>query len=182
MFGKALLVSLLLVSNVAAAQSAPTEFVTQILEPTGGKIQKPKDWFYAEQHQGPRYAWTLSKENTADNAPYTTGVRIQMFLGVQKGTGKTPERFLRDFAERRAAAGNVVKTCSASDQGLFTRLCLEVEEGDFHVLYSMFWLTDGGDLAVVSSAGTTKALWTTYAPTFEKMSDFEIIDMRRFTP
>ena len=33
------------------------------------------------------------------------------------------------------------------------------------------------DIAVTSSAGTTKELWNTFASTFEKMSDFEIIDM-----
>jgi len=36
------------------------------------------------------------------------------------------------------------------------------------------------DIAVTSSAGTTKELWNTFASTFEKMSDFEIIDMKRF--
>jgi hypothetical protein len=36
------------------------------------------------------------------------------------------------------------------------------------------------DLAVVSIAGTTKELWETYAPIFDRMSAFELIDMKRF--
>ena len=34
---------------------APTEFVTQVLEPTGGKMLRPKDWFYVESHNGASY-------------------------------------------------------------------------------------------------------------------------------
>ena len=33
--------------------SEPTDFVTQILEPTGGKILRPRNWFYSEGHRGP---------------------------------------------------------------------------------------------------------------------------------
>ncbi len=36
------------------------------------------------------------------------------------------------------------------------------------------------DVAVVVIAGTRKELWETYASTFDKMSDFELIDMSRF--
>jgi hypothetical protein len=177
---KALLLVAFLLSPLARADIAPTEFITQILEPTGGKIQMPKDWFYSEHHQGPVYIWTLSKENAEGIVPYTTGVRIQTFMNVQKGTGKSAKQFVLDFAAARSASGRVVKTCEAKDQGMFTRMCLEVEEGIYHVLYSLFWLSSGGDMAVVSSAGTTKELWPTYAPIFDRMAAFELIDMKRF--
>jgi hypothetical protein len=36
------------------------------------------------------------------------------------------------------------------------------------------------DVVVISIAGTTKELWPTYAPTFDRMSAFELIDMKRF--
>ena len=87
----------LVLSCSAFAQSPPTEFVTQVLEPTGGKILRPRDWFYAEGHQGAVYTWTLSREDTTGNRPYTTGVRIQTFIGVKEGAGKTAEQFIRDF-------------------------------------------------------------------------------------
>ena len=48
------------------------------------------------------------------------------------------------------------------------------------MLYSLFWGTSGLDVAVVSTAGTPQALWTTFAPTFDRMSAFELIDMSRF--
>jgi hypothetical protein len=177
---KSLLVVAFLLSPMALADTAPTEFVTQTLEPTGGKIQMPKEWFYLEHHHGPVYSWTLSKEKPEGIVPYTTGVAIQTFTHVQKGTGKSAKQFLLDFAAARAISGKVVKTCEARDQGMFTRICLEVEEGIYHVLYSLFWLSSGGDIAIVSSAGTTKELWSTYAPTFERMASFELIDMKRF--
>jgi len=179
---KALLLAIVLTfSAYAFADAPPAEFVTQVLEPTGGKILRPKDWFYAEGHHGPVFMWTLSREDTTGNKPYITGVRIQTFLRVKEGTGKSAKEFILDFiAARTKEATRVLKTCKEQDQGAFTRMCLETEEGRFHILYSLFWGNNGMDLAVVSIAGTTNELWETYASTFDKMSAFEIIDMKRF--
>ncbi len=157
------------------------EFVTQVLGPTGGKIPRPKDWFYSEGHRGPTYMWTLSREDTSGSRPYTTGVRIQMFTGVKRGTGKTTKQFILDIvAAKKKEPLKVVKTCGEENQGLFTRIGLETEEGPHHILYSLFWGNNDLDIAVVSIAGTTKELWKTYAPTFDKMSAFELINMKRF--
>lgn len=165
----------------AFAEAPPTEFVTQVLEPTGGKIPRPRDWFYAEGHHAPVYVWTLSREDTTGNKPYTTGVRIQTFVRVKEGTGKTARQFILDFAAARTQnATKVIETCREQDQGLFTRICLETEEGPYHILYSLFWGSNGMDVAVVFIAGTTKELWETYSPTFDKMNAFELIDMKRF--
>lgn len=165
--------------TLSCAVSA-TEFVTQVLEPTGGKIARPNDWFYAEGHQGAVYTWTLSREDTQGNRPYTTGVRIQTFVGVQSGTGKTARQFILDFVAEKKKQAKVIKTCAETDQGLFTRVCLETEEGPYHILYSLFWGTSGMDVAVVSISGTTKELWKVYSSTFDRMSSFELIDMKRF--
>ena len=75
----------------------------------------------------------------------------------------------------------VLKTFEETDLGLFLRRGLETEEGEAHILYSCFWLGGGGDVAVVTTAGTRSDLWSTYAPTFDRMgSGFELIDMTRF--
>lgn len=179
---RTLFVAAILAFNAAAfAPTPPTEFVTQVLEPTGGKIQRPKDWFYAERHHGPALVWILSREDTAGNQPYTTGVMIQTFLRSKEGTGKSAQQFMLDFlAARSESATRVLKTCKAQEQGLFVRQCLETEEGPDHILYSVFWGSNGMDVGVVSIAGTTKELWDVYAPTFDKMSNFELIDMKRF--
>jgi len=164
------------------AKPAPSDFVTQILEPTGGKILRPKSWFYAEGHRGSAYMWTLSREDISGNRPYTTGVRIQTFVGVKNGTGKTAKEFILDFVAAKKKDAKIVNSCVEQDQGLFTRICLETEEGAHHILYSLFWGSRDMDIAVVSIAGTTKELWGTFAPTFQKMSEFELIDMKRFPP
>ena len=170
------------VPTVLADSPSNDGFVTQLLEPTGGKIVRPKDWFYAESHRGPVYLWTISAEDTTGGKPYTTGVRIQTIVGVQKGTGKTAEKFLADFVASKKNDKHVVviKTCKKTKSGLFNRICLETEEGDDHILYSLFWGSDELDVAVVVIAGTTKELWDTHAPTFRKMEEFELIDMKRF--
>ena len=157
-----------------------TKFVTQILEPTGGKILRPKDWFYVESHQGPSYVWTISREDSKKGG-YTTGVRIQTLVGVKEGTGKSGKDFLLDFVSaKKKQADKVIKNCEETEQGLFRRICLETEEGADHISYSLFWGTDNLDVVVISVAGTTKELWGEYAGTFEKMSAFELIDMKRF--
>jgi hypothetical protein len=111
----------------AFAQSLPTKFVTQILEPTGGKIPRPKGWFYAERHHGPVYDWMITREDTHDGTgPYTTGVRIQMFSHVKDGTGKSAKQFILDFiAAKKKEAAKVVKSCEPKEQYLFARICLE---------------------------------------------------------
>jgi hypothetical protein len=164
-----------------AAQTAPSKFVVQILEPTGGKIERPSEWFYTEAHGGPVYRWTLSREDTSGNRPYTTGVRIQAFVGVRQAAGKTAKEFVLQFAEAKKREGKIIRSCPEFDQGLFTRTCLETEEGPDRILYSLFWGSNGLDIAVISIAGTTKELWQTYSPTFNRMSNFELIDMKRFT-
>lgn len=176
-----LAIALLAVGVPVLAEPAPSTFVTQILEPTGGQIVRPKDWYYAERHRGPVYDWVISREDTKGGGPYTTGVRIQTFTGVKGGTGKSAKEFIFGFIEgKKKEATKVIDTCKPKEQYLFTRVCLETEEGPYHILYSLFWGTKDLDVAVVSIAGTTKELWDTYEPTFTRMGEFELIDMKRF--
>jgi hypothetical protein len=170
--------AVMLVASAADTAKAPREFVTQVLEPTGGKIQRPKNWFYSESRNEVSYTWILSREDSS-KGPYTTGVRIQALVGVQEGTGKSPKQFVMDYVDTKKKEAKVLKTCGETDQGMFARVCLETEEGPYHILYSLFW-GNKVDIVVVSIAGTTKELWDTYANTFDKMGTFELIDMKRF--
>ena len=165
--------------SVNAQEMIPEGFVMQVLEPTGGKIVRPENWFYTASHRGPSYNWILSKED-ASKSGYETGVRIQTLVGVEEGTGKSPKTFVLDFlSQKKKGAQKIHKTCTPSGQDLFTRVCLETEEGDFRILYSLFW-GNNIDVVVVSIAGTKTELWEVYANTFERMSTFELIDMKRF--
>ena len=167
--------------RATSGNAPPTEFVTQVLEPTGGKIPRPKDWFYAQSHRVPTsLVWTLSREDASGRTAYTTGVRIQMVIGVARDTGKTAKQFVLDFAAaRREQAAKVIGTRDEQDQGPFTRVGLETEEGPYRILYSLFW-GNRVDIVVISTAGTTKELWDTYAPTFDKMAAFNLIEESRF--
>ncbi|GJL84673.1 MAG: hypothetical protein DHS20C02_04480 [Micavibrio sp.] len=174
----------MLFSNLAFAQDQTgnqTEFVTQILEPLGGKILRPKNWYYFEAHSEPVYSWLLSLEDASKEQDITS-VKIQIFTQIKKNTGKTSKQFAMDsFNLRKKEATKIISTCDEENMGLFTRICLETEEGPYHVKYSMFWLSsEDSDMLIVQSAGTKKELWETYAPTFDAMSSFEPIDMSRF--
>src|SRR4051812_11648936 len=128
--------AVLAVAVSAVADTPPIEFVTQIMEPTGGKIERPKGWFYSERHHGPVYDWVISREDTHGGVDrYTTGVRIQTFTGVKEGTGKSAKQFILDFVEgKKKEASKVIETCEPREQYLFTRICLETEEGPDHIL------------------------------------------------
>ena len=108
-----------------------------MLEPTGGTIVRPKDWFYSEGHRGYKYMWTLSREDIAKGGSYVTGYRIQTFVGVKENTGMTAREFVLEFVNvRKKEAARVIKVCGEGAQGLFTRMCLETKEGPYHVLYA----------------------------------------------
>ncbi len=161
------------------SKDVPAGFVRQTLEPTAGEINKPRGWFYSEHHAedngGIRLMWTLSKEHTRDGS-YDTGFRIQMFLGIRKATGKTAKEFIEDFiAAKRKEAKEVPRNCGPTRQGPFTRLCLETEEGKYHILYSFLW-QDGGDTAVVTVAGAKKSEWKKSTATFDRMNGFSLPD------
>jgi hypothetical protein len=159
-----------------AAMVVPEGFENQTLDPLGGHILRPKDWFYTENHHGKVYMWTISREDSSKGA-YTTGMRLQTFVGVKEGTGKDARQFLLDFIEsKKKTADRVLETCEEKKQGMFTRICLQTEEGPYHILYSLFWTTEGRDMAVITISGTTKELWPTYAPIFDQMSAFVLID------
>ena len=175
-----LLLIIILCFIATAANAADVEYVKQLLEPLGGKIDRPKEWHYTEGHKSQSWLWTISRENAEGGAPYDVGVRIQAALHVQKITGKSPRQFILDLkAQKSKAADKVITECGEANQGLFSRVCLETEEGRFHVLYSLFW-GNGMDVIVITTSGAPKEEWQQYENVFNHMAAFELIDMSRF--
>ncbi len=157
-------------------KAAENGFVISPLDPIGGKIKRPHDWHYRENHIGTSYSWTFAREN-GGGEPYTTGVRIQAFPYVKKSTGEGGKEFIYSFIiEKRKMATRVLKICPDWKDGAFTRTCLETEEGPKHYLYSLAW---GGnkDMVIISIASTDKNLWSQYEAMFETMGKFEISDI-----
>jgi len=59
----------------------PEGFVLQSLDPLGGSILRPKDWHFSRSGSNQSIVWTISKEPLKPG--YTTGVRIQLFVGIR---------------------------------------------------------------------------------------------------
>ena len=165
----------------AAAKATTVEYVEQVLEPLGGKISKPKGWHYQEGHSGGKFMWTITEQDISGGGSYDTGVRIQAFFKVKENTGKSAKEFLHGFIEsKKKGEAKVLSTCPDKEQGMFTRTCLEVEEGKFRILYSVFWTEeDGLDAGVVMISGAPKEQWSRYASTFNRMAEFQLLDMKR---
>jgi len=176
---------LLLSLMPASAIDVPDGYVLQTLDPTGGEIARPKGWFYTEHHHGPVFEWTLSKED-AGKGPYQIGFRIQTFVGIRQGTGKSAREFCLHFLETKQKLGKIVNTFPEMDQGMFTRQGIEVIEPitqgkkteDYHIIYSVFWGNDS-DLGVITIEGAPEYLWSQYEKTFAVMSAFQLYDMKK---
>ncbi|TQV87076.1 hypothetical protein [Aliikangiella coralliicola] len=162
------------------------KFVLQILEPTGGKIEKPVSWFYEERHRSARsLSWVISKEEPTNG--YETGLAIQLMVGIQDKTKMTPAQFVKNHLNAVAKAAISAKACEPESIGFFIRQCLELEEEkvvngkviQFHVLYSFFW-NDDTDMVGVTVAGSPSDSWSKYQGIFERMSKIDLIDMDRF--
>ena len=179
-----IILAVLLFASAGQAIDIPKGYVLQILEPTGGKIARPKDWFYTEKHHGSVYLWTISRENIKN---YKTGLKIQYFVGIKKATGKTPKEFCLSFLDSKQKTAKILSKFPEKKQYIFTRMGLEVEEKiknkygiqTFHIIYSVFWANES-DLAIITITGSPVDLWHQFKKTFDIMNEFELIDMKRF--
>ena len=159
--------------------TAPAGYHVQILEATDGRIVAPDGWNYRSRGTPSGWLWTFSKESNADGS-YETGLRLQLLVGVQKGTNKTPKEFALNFLEQKRRTARVINECGPSDQGHLIRQCLEVVEhltsgGDpYHIVYSVFWGKEM-DMVVLSTFGTPEELWPEYSRVAKVMSEVQII-------
>ena len=106
----ALLFALLLASPAHAKPEAvpvPPGYLRQALEPTGGEIARPIDWFFRSDETPSGWLWTLSKEDPS-KGPYLTGQRIQLMVGVEASSGLTRAAFARQYLDERRKGARVV--------------------------------------------------------------------------
>lgn len=166
--------------------SVPEGYELTSLEPLGGRVARPVNWFYREAHDAASFKWVLSHENPEDG-PYQTGVRIQLIAAVKAKTGQDAKAFIEEFLAGRRSSAEVVYECEVEDQGLLTRSCIQTLEQipsagtdeRFHIQYSVFW-GNQVDVALFVTAGTLASEWETFAPIFAEIEKFELIDLDRF--
>lgn len=170
----------------ARTTRVPDGFELQVLEPLGGKIARPKGWFFQQSSSPSGYLWTLSKDKS-ESGGFVVGMRIQMLAKVKEGTGMTPKEFVNNFITRFKPTTKVLSECPESEVGLFRRRCLEVEgevdcggrKEQCRDLYSFLW-SDQIDMVTITIFGAPPDQWDELARIREVMSEFELIDMKRF--
>jgi hypothetical protein len=169
----------------APAFSVPPDFEVQVLEPTGGRIARPKGWFYAQLHREGHLAWTLSREDSTQG-PYLVGVMVQAIFEVRAKTKQSPSDFVTGFVEAKRASTQVQSECPERAFEPFKRRCIDtVEEnpisptGEFRILYSLLY-NDDMDLVVLTIAGAPSNEWQQVSPLFNVMAEFELADLSRF--
>ena len=166
--------------NPTRTTPSPEEgsFVSQKLAPYTAEVERPKDWFYHENHRDPAYTWIISKEDTKGGKQrYETGVQIQAFFGVNEHTTNSPEDFIADFLATRRQTEGVTTLQESEEQtvGPFKLITLATEEGGNRIVHTCYW-GDGEefDVAVVVIRGSEKEMWATYRPVFDKLSAFDL--------
>jgi len=159
----------------------PAGYRLQVLEATDGRIAVPQDWHYASHGTPSGWMYTFSPEDPAGE--YETGLRIQMFVGVEKALQQSRQAFAQAFLrQQRAAAVQVLKECPVEDFGKFQRQCLEVIESlphgsaemRFHILYSLMWLKDM-DIVAASTFGAPQDQWDRVKEVPRHMAEFVLI-------
>lgn len=160
---------------------APEGFVLQRLDATDGLIARPKDWHYTSHGDPAGWTWIIAKEDPG-KGPYETGLRIQLLVGIAKGTGKSAEAFAQDFLSGKRQAIQVLSECGPIDLGSFTGRCLEAIETltiagatkPYHVRYGAFW-GKTMDMAAFTTFGAPADQWESVRRTADTMSAFELI-------
>ena len=161
---------------------APKGFVLQSLDPTDGLIARPKNWFYQSHGTASGWLWIISAEDPTKGS-YETGLRIQMLVGIQKGTGLTTEAFARNYLNQKRQEGQILKDCPDSDVGQFQRHCIESIEADsqpghqgekLHILTTVSW-GKSMDMVVVSIFGAPDRNWDQVAPIADVMAKYRLL-------
>jgi len=159
----------------------PNGFVLQPLDPTDGKIARPKGWYYSSGGTPSGWMWTISEEDSSKGG-YETGLRMQLLVGVQKETHHSTEEFALNFLQQKRAITTVLRECQTTDQGEFKRQCLEVLEEiegphgkiRYHILYSVFWGKEM-DMVFLNTFGAPEQKWESVRNISDTMSHVVLI-------
>jgi len=176
-----MLCGLLPFAAMSTTIEVPPGYVRQQLEPTGGEIAKPIDWFFHSQETPTGWIWTLSKEDPRKGG-YSTGQRIQLMVGVEATSGLTRAGFVDRYLADRSRGRQVMSQCPATDLGEFHGRCVEViEQGEvdgepraFRVMYSLMWGKDL-DMVVGSTFGAPVDSWREDARRSQPMTGFRLL-------
>ena len=164
----------------AATATTPAGFVLQPLEETDGSILRPQDWHFRSAGTTSSWAWSIS-EDEPRNGGYSTGLRIQLLVGVSARTGQSRQDFVEQFLERTRRSAEVIQDCEVEALKGFRRRCLEVlqppsAEGQsaFRVLYTLTWF-EQLDLVAVATFGSPPEHWDDVAEARQMMSEVVLI-------
>jgi len=171
----------LCISHWCLAQdiNVPDGYALQRLQATDGGIAMPMGWHYRSSGTASGWLYTLSKEKPEPY--YETGMRIQLLLGVEKGTKQPRDMFVDAQIVKKKTSSDVevIKECALpADAGFFWRKCLEVIEPiqlgseapkRFHILYTFSW-SKSGDMVVVQTFGSPVEKWEEHKPISNAMS------------
>lgn len=150
-------------------QVLPKGWVAQPLEPTGGSVHRPTDWHFSSKPDPNALKWFITKEDFS-KGPYETGVSVQMFLGVEKMTNKSPRQYATDFLAGKQSEAKKVHHFCERGRGDSDFACLEVEEGNYWIHYQVSWAT-GMDVLWVITSGAPERLWEQYKETLLAVTD-----------
>jgi len=183
----AIVLLLALAPSLTGAQQAPlpaVELIDQKLDPTGGQILKPRDWFYKSRSNATGLDWSLSSEDPS-KGPYSTGFSIQLVIKARETVKQDLEPYCKSFLEWKQKSTKLVTlfplTKGISNQGGFTRQGIEVvEQGTgnrsgklYHCTYSMMWSTSF-DMIVITVFETPEEQWSSLKQVQQAMSQFEL--------
>lgn len=180
--------ALLFVGTAHAQQDylLPDGFMRQLLEPTYGRISRPRDWFFTSYGLPNGWRWLITKEDPKKSPgkdpidSYETGQRMDVVMYVEQSLQMSNREFAYNFLLQKQKNANVIAECPEDVSENFMRKCLEVIEDKpgsegrqrQHALYTVYWGFTM-NMVVISSFTTPEKNWKNVKSIAEAMSHFE---------
>lgn len=163
----------------------PLGFKFQCLDPLGGNLTMPCNWYYEGGMTPTGFLFRASKENL-EGGRYLTGMRIQGIVDVYKNNRVSPfDVVMMNKNNFKKSAKIIIKDCSEENSPPFRKTCLEtIQENpynsndDFHIIYSFFW-DEKLDWVVTSIFGAPESEWKEAKEIYGVMGRFTIIDLSK---
>ncbi|MEC9093340.1 MAG: hypothetical protein VX438_11575 [Planctomycetota bacterium] len=154
-----------------------TNLIAQKLAPFATKVQRPKKWFFSQNHEGGNFMWIISKEKLDEASQrFETGVKIQAFFNVSKTTKKSPEAFAIESLE--ASSKNKKTTTlhqAKQNAGPLTALTKTIELENQILATDVYWGNEKQlDVVVIVQRTAPKNEWNASQRLFGSLTRFNL--------
>jgi len=157
-------------------KKVPEGFSFQILKDIGGKVLKPKGWFFERIPMGKTMAYRITQDEPNKDGEFLTGLTINVILQVPESSGISPSAYAQRFISEKSESGDVIESFKPEKLESMERSGVTVVREQkilgitqpFWIHYTIFANDKTGTLYIFVFGCPSKSLKDTL-PTFQEM-------------